>query len=192
MLPTAFKGCVNKMGKRAVGGSMMFYLTFLLTVLAQKHVWYCQTVDGLASVTKAERPSRLGTSCGLFLHPYTWEGIGATLTGWRWPQPLFHSPMVSREKAHREELAWRNKGIFIILMIMITKATFFEDMEGGFKLLYRKLSINENHPRTQMTLCHPLPGMSEQKAAYQFSRILWKEFLFGLASFFPLLDSQSW
>ena len=43
-----------------------------------------------------------------------------------------HSPMVSWEKAHREELAWRNRGIFIILMIMITKTTFCGDKGEDF------------------------------------------------------------
>ena len=36
LLPTAFKGCVNRVGKRAVGGSLIFHLTFLLTVLGIK------------------------------------------------------------------------------------------------------------------------------------------------------------
>lgn len=40
------------------------------------------------------------------------------------PSTLVQCCGVPEKKAHKKELAWRNRGIFVILMIMITKEYF--------------------------------------------------------------------
>lgn len=74
------------------------------------------------------------------------------------PSPLTQS-QVSWGKAQREELVWRNRRIFVTLMIVITKATFCRNKWEDFS--YYKvnfLSMEIIQERTQMNLCHPPSG----------------------------------